>query len=325
MFKSLQLNKVDGLFSAAIVDTDDSQLPAGDVLAAVEYSTLNYKDGLAIANKGPVVRSWPMVAGIDGAGTVLESTHAAWKAGDKFVHNGWGLGETRWGLMSERARLQGDWLVRLPAAFTTRQAMAIGTAGYTAMLCVLALEKNGVKPTDGEVLVTGATGGVGSVAVALLSKLGYTVVAATGKAAEQTYLKQLGAASVMDRAELASPGKPLQKERWAAVVDAVGSHTLVNACAQTRYGGVVAACGLAQGADFPATVMPFILRGVTLAGIDSVMAPLAKRQQAWDRLATDLDAAKLEAIADEVPLARAAEMAAKLMNGAVRGRVIVKT
>ena len=324
MFKSLQLNKVDGLFSAAIVDTDDSQLPAGDVLAAVEYSTLNYKDGLAIANKGPVVRSWPMVAGIDGAGTVLESTHAAWKEGDKFVHNGWGLGETRWGLMSERARLQGDWLVRLPAAFTTRQAMAIGTAGYTAMLCVLALEKNGVQPTDGEVLVTGATGGVGSVAVALLSKLGYTVVAATGKAAEQTYLKQLGATSIMDRAELASPGKPLQKERWAAVVDAVGSHTLANACAQTRYGGVVAACGLAQGADFPATVMPFILRGVTLAGIDSVMAPLAKRQQAWDRLATDLDAAKLEAIADEVPLARAAEMAAKLMAGTVRGRVIVK-
>lgn len=324
MFKSLQLNKVDGLFSAAIVDTDDSQLPTGDVLAAVEYSTLNYKDGLAITNKSPVVRSWPMVAGIDGAGTVLESTHAAWKAGDKFVHNGWGLGETRWGLMSERARLQGDWLVRLPAAFTTRQAMAIGTAGYTAMLCVLALEKNGVHPADGEVLVTGATGGVGSVAVALLSKLGYTVVAATGKAAEQTYLKQLGATSIIDRAELASPGKPLQKERWAAVVDAVGSHTLANACAQTRYGGVVAACGLAQGADFPATVMPFILRGVTLAGIDSVMAPLAKRQQAWDRLATDLDAAKLEAIAGEVPLANAAQMAAKLMAGAVRGRVIVK-
>ena len=324
MFKSLQLNKVDGIFSAAIVDIDDSQLPAGDVLAAVEYSTLNYKDGLAITNKAPVVRSWPMVAGIDGAGTVLESTHAAWKAGDKFVHNGWGLGETRWGLMSEHARLQGDWLVRLPAAFTTRQAMAIGTAGYTAMLCVLALEKNGVHPTDGEVLVTGATGGVGSVAVALLSKLGYTVVAATGKAAEQTYLKQLGAASIMDRAELASPGKPLQKERWAAVVDAVGSHTLANACAQTRYGGVVAACGLAQGADFPVTVMPFILRGVTVAGIDSVMAPLAKRQQAWDRLATDLDAAKLEAIAGEVSLAHAVQMAAKLMAGTVRGRVIVK-
>ena len=324
MFKSLQLNKVDGLFSAAIVDTDDSQLPAGDVLAAVEYSTLNYKDGLAIANKGPVVRSWPMVAGIDGAGTVLESTHAAWKAGDKFVHNGWGLGETRWGLMSQRARLQGDWLVKLPEAFTTRQAMAIGTAGYTAMLCVLALEKQGVQPGDGEVLVTGATGGVGSVAVALLGKLGYTVVAATGKATEQTYLKQLGAASIMDRAELASPGKPLQKERWAAVVDAVGSHTLANACAQTRYGGVVAACGLAQGADFPATVMPFILRGISLMGIDSVMAPLARRQQAWDRLARDLDAATLETIAEEVPLALAVEKAAELMSGTVRGRVIVK-
>ena len=324
MFKSLQLNKVDGLFSAAIVDTDDSQLPAGDVLAAVEYSTLNYKDGLAIANKGPVVRSWPMVAGIDGAGTVLESTHAAWKAGDKFVHNGWGLGEMRWGLMSQRARLQGDWLVKLPEAFTTRQAMAIGTAGYTAMLCVLALEKQGVQPGDGEVLVTGATGGVGSVAVALLGKLGYTVVAATGKATEQTYLKQLGAASIMDRAELASPGKPLQKERWAAVVDAVGSHTLANACAQTRYGGVVAACGLAQGADFPATVMPFILRGISLMGIDSVMAPLARRQQAWDRLARDLDAATLETIAEEVPLALAVEKAAELMSGTVRGRVIVK-
>ena len=324
MFKSLQLSKTDGVFSAAITDTDESQLPAGDVLGAVEYSTLNYKDGLAITNKGPVVRSWPMVAGIDGAGTVLESTHPAWQAGDKFVHNGWGLGETRWGLMSARARLQGDWLVKLPAEFTTRQAMAIGTAGYTAMLCVLALEKNGMTPSDGEVLVTGATGGVGSVAVALLSKLGYTVAAATGKASEADYLKQLGAASIIDRAELSVPGKPLQKERWAAVVDAVGSHTLANACAQTRYGGVVAACGLAQGADFPATVMPFILRGVTLAGIDSVMAPLAKRQQAWERLAIDLDPAKLEAIAVEVPLSQAVEQAAALMAGTVRGRVIVK-
>ena len=265
-----------------------------------------------------------MVAGIDGAGTVLESTHPAWQAGDKFVHNGWGLGETRWGLMSARARLQGDWLVKLPAEFTTRQAMAIGTAGYTAMLCVLALEKNGMTPSDGEVLVTGATGGVGSVAVALLSKLGYTVAAATGKASEADYLKQLGAASIIDRAELSVPGKPLQKERWAAVVDAVGSHTLANACAQTRYGGVVAACGLAQGADFPATVMPFILRGVTLAGIDSVMAPLAKRQQAWERLAIDLDPAKLEAIAVEVPLSQAVGQAAALMAGTVRGRVIVK-
>ncbi len=324
MFKSLQLNKSDAGFSAAILDTDESQLPAGDVLVQVDYSTLNYKDGLAITNKGPVVRSWPMVAGIDGAGTVLESTHAAWKAGDRFVHNGWGLGETRWGLMSERARLQGDWLVKLPAAFSTRQAMAIGTAGYTAMLCVLALERHGVTPASGEVLVTGATGGVGSVAVALLGKLGYSVVAATGKASEAPYLKQLGATAVMDRAELSAPGKPLQKERWAAVVDAVGSHTLANACAQTRYGGVVAACGLAQGADFPATVMPFILRSITLAGIDSVMAPMARRQQAWERLATDLDPARLEAMVEEVPLARACEKAADLMAGKVRGRVVVK-
>ena len=324
MFKSLQLSKSDTGFSAAITDTDEASLPPGDVTAAVEYSCLNYKDGLAMTNKSPVVRAWPMVAGIDGAGTVLESTHSAWKAGDKFVHNGWGLGETRWGLMSERARLQGDWLVKLPAAFTTRQAMAIGTAGYTAMLCVLALEKNGATPAGGEVLVTGATGGVGSVAVALLSKLGYTVVAATGKASEEAYLKQLGATTVIDRAELSAAGKSLQKERWAAVVDAVGSHTLANACAQTRYGGVVAACGLAQGADFPATVMPFILRGVTLAGVDSVMAPLAIRQRAWDRLAIDLDLAKLEAMIEEIPLERAVEKAADLMAGTVRGRVVVK-
>ena len=324
MFKALQLNKSDTGFSAGLVSLDEAELPAGDVMVQVEYSTLNYKDGLAITNTGPVVRSWPMVAGIDGAGTVLESSHAGWKAGDPFIHNGWGLGETRWGLMAERARLQGDWLVRLPAAFTTRQAMAIGTAGYTAMLCVLALEKHGLKPGDGEVLVTGATGGVGSVAVALLGKLGYRVVAATGKASEESYLKQLGAGAVMDRAELAAPGKPLQKERWAAVVDSVGSHTLANACAQTRYGGVVAACGLAQGADFPATVLPFILRGVTLAGIDSVMAPLARRQQAWDRLATDLDTAKLEAIVEEVQMSRAAEKAADLMAGKVRGRIVVK-
>ena len=324
MFKALQLNKTDAGFSAAVVSIDEAQLPAGDVLAKVDYSTLNFKDGLAITNTGPVVRSWPMVAGIDGAGMVLESTHPAWHAGDQFIHNGWGLGETRWGLMAERARLQGDWLVRLPAAFSTRQAMAIGTAGYTAMLCVLALERHGLKPGDGEVLVTGATGGVGSVAVALLGKLGYRVVAATGKADEESYLKQLGASAVMDRAELSAPGKPLQKERWAAVVDAVGSHTLANACAQTRYGGVVAACGLAQGADFPATVLPFILRGVTLAGIDSVMAPLGRRQQSWDRLAMDLDPAKLDTILQEVPLERAAEKAADLMAGKVRGRVVVK-
>ena len=324
MFKALQLNKTDAGFSAAVVSLDEADLPKGDVLAQIDYSTLNFKDGLAITNTGPVVRSWPMVAGIDGAGTVLESTHPAWQAGDPFIHNGWGLGENRWGLLAGRARLQGDWLVRLPAALTTRQAMAIGTAGYTAMLCVLALERHGLQPADGEVLVTGATGGVGSVAIALLGKLGYRVVAATGKTSEEAYLKQLGAGAVIDRAELSAPGKPLQKERWAAVVDAVGSHTLANACAQTRYGGVVVACGLAQGADFPATVMPFILRGVTLAGIDSVMAPLALRQQAWDRLARDLDPAKLEAIVQEVPLERAAEKAAELMAGKVRGRIVVK-
>jgi acrylyl-CoA reductase (NADPH) len=324
MFTALQLNKTEAGFSAAISTLDESQLPPGDVLGQIEYSCLNYKDGLAIANRGPVVRSWPMVAGIDGAGTVLSSSHPAWKAGDAFIHNGWGFGETRWGLMAQKASLQGDQLIRLPSALTSRQAMAIGTAGYTAMLCVLAIEQHGTVPGKGEVLVTGATGGVGSTAVALLSKLGYTVVAATGKASEEAYLKQLGAASIIDRASFSAPGKPLQKERWAAVVDAVGSHTLANACAQTIYGGVVAACGLAQGADLPATVMPFILRGITLAGIDSVMAPLAKRQLAWDRLARDLDPAKLDTMVQEVSLAQAPAKAAELMDGKVRGRVVVR-
>jgi len=323
MFKALLLEKGD-TFSASIQSLDEAALPPADVLVRVDWSTLNYKDGLAITNKGPVVRQWPMVAGIDGAGEVLESTHPAWKPGDAFIHNGWGVGETHWGCLAEKARLKGDWLVRLPAAFNARQAMAIGTAGYTAMLCVLALEDHGVKPGDGEVLVTGATGGVGSVAVALLGRLGYTVVAATGKAAEADYLQRLGAASVIDRATLAAPGKPFQKERWAGVVDAVGSHTLANALAQTRYGGVVAACGLAQGADLPTTVMPFILRGVTLAGVDSVMAPLAKRQRAWDRLARDLDPALLDTMVEEVPLSGAIDKAHALMDGRVRGRVLVR-
>jgi len=240
------------------------------------------------------------------------------------VHNGWGVGETRWGCLAEKARLQGDWLVRLPGAFTPRQAMSIGTAGYTAMLCVLALEDHGLQPGQGDVLVTGATGGVGSVAIALLAKLGYTVVAATGKASEEAYLKNLGAASIIDRADLSAPGKPLQKERWVAVVDAVGSHTLANALAQTRYGGVVAACGLAQGMDLPTSVMPFILRGVTLAGVDSVMAPLAKRQRAWDRLARDLDLTRLESMVHEVALQDCVAQAQALMAGQVRGRVVVK-
>ena len=324
MFKAVLLEKSEAGFHAGVQSVDEAHLPVGDVLLRVEHSTLNYKDGLAITNRAPVVRSWPMVAGIDGAGTVLHSTHAAWKAGDRVIHNGWGVGETRWGCLAERARLSGDWLVALPAAFTTQQAMAVGTAGYTAMLCVLALERHGARPGDGDVLVTGATGGVGSVATALLARLGYRVTAATGKAGEAAYLRDLGAQAVIDRAELAAPGKPMQKERWAAVVDAVGSHTLANALAQTRYGGVVAACGLAQGGDLVTTVMPFILRGVTLAGIDSVMAPLTLRRQAWARLATDLPPATLAAITQEVPLDAAIDSAQALMQGQIRGRVVVR-
>ncbi len=324
MFQALQLNKQADVFSARVVELDEAQMPPGDVQVRVEYSTLNFKDGLALTDRSPVVRSWPMVAGIDGSGVVLSSTHPQWQAGDRFIHNGWGLGETRWGLMAERASLQGQWLVQLPEGLSTRQAMAIGTAGYTAMLCVMALEAHGLRPGDGEVLVTGATGGVGSIAVALLAKLGHTVVAVTGKAHEQDYLQRLGASSVLDRASLAAPGKPLQKERWAGVVDAVGSHTLANACAQTRYGGAVAACGLAQGADLPSTVMPFILRGVSLLGVDSVMAPLARRQQAWQRLAQDLDLTLLESMVTEISLDQAVEHAHALMRGEVRGRIVVK-
>ena len=324
MFKALLLEKTDAGFKAGVESLDEARLPDGEVLVQVEYSTLNYKDGLAITNKSPVVRQWPMVAGIDGAGTVLESSHPAWASGDRIVHNGWGVGETRWGCLAERARLSGDWLVAVPPAFSTRQAMAIGTAGYTAMLCVLALERHGLRAGDGDVLVTGATGGVGSVAVALLSRLGHRVTAATGKLDETDYLMRLGASAVIDRAELNAAGKPLQKERWSAVIDAVGSHTLVNALAQTRYGGVVAACGLAQGHDLPATVMPFILRGVTLAGVDSVMAPIAVRREAWRRLAIDLDPSKLDAMTVEVNLDAAVEAAQALMQGKVRGRVVVK-
>ncbi len=322
MFKALLLDKSDA-FSARIADLDDAGLPDGDVLVRVSHSTLNYKDGLAITDRSPVVRRWPMVAGIDGAGTVLESSHPAWAPGDAVIHNGWGAGETRWGCLAEKARLAGDGLVALPPAFTPRQAMAIGTAGYTAMLCVLALERHGLVAGTGDVLVTGATGGVGSIAVALLAALGHRVVAATGKPAEAGYLAGLGAAAVIDRAELNAAGKPLQKERWAAVVDAVGSHTLVNALAQTRYGGVVAACGLAQGFDLPGSVMPFILRGVTLLGIDSVMAPIALRRTAWARLAADLPPDRLDALTTEIPLDAAIETAASLMRGERRGRVVV--
>ena len=324
MFKALLLDKQDGTFSCSLTELDEARLPEGDVLVQPEYSTLNYKDALALTNKAPVVRSWPMVPGIDGAGTVLESRHPAWQPGDRFVHNGWGVGETHWGCLAQRARLKGDWLVKLPAAFSARQAMAIGTAGYTAMLCVLALERHGLQPDDGDVLVTGATGGVGSVAIALLAKLGYRVTAASGKPQEAGYLTALGAAAVIDRAEFAAAGKPLQKERWAGAVDALGSQTLANVLAQTRYGGVVAACGLAQGMDLPGSVAPFILRSVTLAGVDSVMAPRARREQAWDRLARDLDPAKLESMVHEIALADAPAAAAELMAGKVRGRYVVK-
>ena len=327
MFRALVLHKDEAGFRAGIESLDDARLPAlaeGEVRVAVEYSTLNYKDGLALTNHGPVVRTWPMLPGIDGACTVLESRHPRWQPGDRVVHNGWGVGETRWGCLAERAVLSGNGLVPLPSAFSAQQAMAIGTAGYTAMLCVLALERHGVEPIAGDVLVTGATGGVGSVAVALLSRLGYRVVAATGKAAEADYLHALGAADILDRGTLSAPGKALQKERWAAVVDAVGSHSLVNALAQTRYGGVVAACGMAQGADLPGTVMPFILRGVTLAGIDSVMAPLALRELAWQRLARDLDVGLLERITEVITLDDAVARAHDLIGGRVRGRLVVR-
>jgi acrylyl-CoA reductase (NADPH) len=324
MFRALVLDKSPD-FSASVREVDDNFLPEGEVTVDIEYSTINYKDGLAITNRSPVVRSWPMIAGIDGSGTVSASESGQWKAGDQVVLNGFGVGEIHKGCLAERARLKGQWLIRRPERFDARQAMAIGTAGYTAMLCVLALERHGVQPGDGEVLVTGATGGVGSTAVALLSKLGYRVVAATGKASEADYLTALGAAAIIDRAELAAPGKPLQKERWSGVVDAVGSHTLANACAQTRYGGAVAACGLAQGHDLPATVMPFILRAVALLGVDSVMAPLALRERAWSRLAQDLDPAKLDAITTEVPLSSAVDAARRLMEGKVRGRIVVRT
>jgi acrylyl-CoA reductase (NADPH) len=328
MFKALVLDRQGDAFSAAVREVDDDFLPVieggGDVTVAIEYSTLNYKDALAITNRSPVVRAWPMVAGIDGAGTVLDSRHPKWQPGDRVVLNGFGVGETHKGCLAGKARLRGDWLVRLPEAFTTRQAMAIGTAGYTAMLCVLALERHGV-PAGGEVLVTGASGGVGSVAVALLARLGYRVVAASGKADAAGYLKRLGAAEVVDRATLAAPGKPLQKERWAGVVDTLGSHALANACAQTKYGGTVAACGLAQGMDLPVTVAPFILRGVTLAGVDSVMAPLALREQAWARLARDLDPALLETMIHDIALEDAIDGAAALMAGRITGRTVVKT
>ena len=308
--------------AAAVTDIDEAQLMEGDVTVKVDYSTLNYKDGLAIT-KGSVVRKWPLVPGIDFAGTVETSSHADYKTGDKVILNGWGVGETHWGGLAQKARVKGDWLIPLPSKFTTKQAMALGTAGYTAMLCVMRMEELGVKKEQGEILVTGASGGVGSVAIAILAEWGYTIVASTGKLAEADYLKSLGASEVIDRATLSEAGKPLQKERWAGVIDSVGSHTLANACAQTRYGGVVAACGLAQGMDLPGSVAPFILRGVTLAGIDSVMAPKERRVKAWSKLGCNITASKLDAITREIPLGEAIAAAGELLAGKIRGRVVV--
>ena len=323
MFRAILVEKSDAGQSARVTELPETALPAGDVLVRVLRSTLNYKDALAITGKAPVIRKFPMVPGIDGAGEVVESSHPSFRAGDRVLVNGYGVGEAHWGCLAGLARLDGSWLVPIPAAFTPAQAMAVGTAGYTAMLCVMALERHGVTPDRGEVLVTGAAGGVGSVAVALLARLGYRVVASTGRAAEAHYLTALGAAEVIDRATLSAPGKPLQKERWAGVVDSVGSTTLANACATTRYGGTVAACGLAGGMDLPATVAPFILRGVTLAGVDSVMAPMALRLEAWSRLARDLDPVRLASITREIPLGEAIGTAADLLAGKVRGRVVV--
>lgn len=326
MFKAVFLQKNEqGEFKASIEQISENQLPeAGDVLVQISHSTLNYKDGLAICNKSPVVRQWPMVAGIDGAGTVLESAHPNFKAGDEVILNGFGVGETHWGCLAEKAKLKGDWLIKRPSGLTAEQAMAIGTAGYTAMLCVLGLERHGVKPEHGEILVTGATGGVGSLAITLLSKLGYTVVATSGKPEQTEFLKNLGATEVLDRKTLSEAGKPLQRERWAGVVDCVGSNTLANACAQTKYGGTVTACGLAQGMDLPSSVAPFILRGVTLKGIDSVMAPLAIREEAWHRLARDLDLAKLASLSRTIALEDAIDVAGQIMAGTNTGRVVVR-
>lgn len=323
MFKAIVVEKDEAGYRAGLKDVDDSALPPGEVTVRVAYSTINYKDGLVITGKSPVVRKFPLHAGIDFAGTVEASDDARFKPGDKVVLNGFGVGESHSGGLAQKARVKADWLVPLPAGLTERQAMAIGTAGYTAMLCVMALQRHGLVPTSGDILVTGANGGVGSIAITLLARLGYRVLASTGRPQEAEYLKSLGAAEVIARDELSVPGKPLAKERWAGVVDSVGSHTLANACAGTRYGGAVAACGLAQGMDFPATVAPFILRGVTLYGIDSVMAPQTVRRAAWDRLATGLDLARLEAITREIGLGEALQVGADILAGRIRGRVVV--
>ena len=321
--KAIFLTKDNDQFQARVADVDESQLPEGDVTLKVDYSTVNYKDALAMTNKSPIVRKWPMVAGIDAAGTVEKSSHPGFKPGDAAVLTGWGAGESHWGGLAQKARLKGDWLVKLPTSITTREAMAIGTAGFTAMLCIMAIEDRGIGPKSGDILVTGATGGVGSIAIAILAHRGYRVVASTGKTNEEAYLKSLGAAEVIDRNTLSQPGKPLQKQRWAGTVDSVGSHTLANACAQTIDEGVVAACGLAQGIDFPVTVAPFILRGVKLDGINSVTCSMDRRRRAWQYLEKELDHAKLASMVVEVTLADALARAPDVIAGKHRGRLVV--
>ena len=323
-FRAIRIDKAEKGTTATLTQFDEAELMEGDVTVRVEWSTVNYKDGLAITGKAPVVRRFPMIAGIDFAGTVEQSSHPQWKAGDKVVSTGWGLGETHLGAYAAKARVRGDWLVRLPDGLSAREAMAIGTAGFTAMLAILALEKHGVTPRSGPVVVTGAAGGVGSVAIAVLGRLGYHVIASTGRMSEAPYLKSLGAAEVIDRNDLAAAPKPLAKERWAGGIDSVGSTTLANLLSMTKYGGAIAACGLAAGMDLPSSVAPFILRGVCLLGIDSVMCPIAPRKAAWERLARDLDRTKLSEITHEIPLDQVIATGPKILEGQVRGRIVVK-
>ena len=323
-FKAIRIDKTDTGTRAEYGDFDEKELMDGDVTVAVTHSTVNYKDGLAITGKSPVVRRFPMIPGIDFAGTVEASSHPAYKPGDQVILNGWGLGETHLGGYAKKARVKGDWLVPLPKGLSAAEAMAIGTAGYTAALALLALERHGLTPDRGAAIVTGAAGGVGSIAIALLSKPGWQVIASTGRGEEAAYLKDLGATEIIDRAELSAPGRPLGKERWAAAIDSVGSHTLANVLAQTKYGGAVAACGLAQGMDLPASVAPFILRGVSLLGIDSVMCPQPLRRQAWERLAHDLDRDKLKRITTTIPFDKVIDTAGAILDGKIRGRVVVE-